>query len=77
MITSAIKKQTSVCFYLINPYMVFQTWNQESWGKKRKRKAIRLLAYIDDVSCVTNHSFYMQTLSLSKRHTVPGVDLTH
>ena len=33
-------------------------------GKKRKRKAILLLAYIADVSCLTNHFFYMQTLSL-------------
>ena len=44
MFTSAIKKQTSVCFSVsLNPYnMVFQTWNH---GKKKKRKAILLLAY--------------------------------
>ena len=41
--------------------MAFQTWNH---GKKRKRKAILLLAYIADVSCLTNRSFYMRTLSL-------------
>ena len=62
MFTSAIKKQTSVCcsisFY---PYMVFQIGIME---KKRKRKEILLLAYIADVSCLTNRSFYMQTLSL-------------
>ena len=32
--------------------------------KKRKRKAILLLAFITDVSCLTNRSFYMRTLSL-------------
>ena len=32
--------------------------------KKRKSKAILLLAYIADVSCITNRPFYMQTLSL-------------
>ena len=41
--------------------MEFQTWNH---GEK-KRKEILLLAYIDDVSCLTNRSFYMQTLSLT------------
>ena len=40
--------------------------NLESWGKNRKSKAILLLAYIADVSCLTNRSFYMQTLSLRK-----------
>ena len=45
----------------LNPYMVFQTWNH---GKKRKREAILLLAYIADVSCLTNRSFYMRTLCL-------------
>ena len=63
MLTSAIKKQPSVCCSIsLNPYMVFQTWNH---GKKRKRKAILLLAYIADVSCLTNCSFYMGTLSLN------------
>ena len=56
MFTSAIKKYIS-----FNSYMVFQTWNH---GKKKKRKAILLLAYIVDVSCLTNRSFYMRTLSL-------------
>ena len=37
----------------------------ESRIKKVKRKAILLLAYIADVSCFTNRSFYMRTLSLS------------
>ena len=32
--------------------------------KKRKRKAILLLAYIADVSCLTNRSFYI-SLSLN------------
>ena len=62
MITSSIKKQTFVCCSIsLNPYMVFQTWNQI---KKVKRKAILLLAYCADVSCITNRSFYMRTLSL-------------
>ena len=55
MFTSAIKKQTSVCCSISN---------LESWGEKRKRKAILLLAYIADVSCLTNRSFYVRTLSL-------------
>ena len=37
--------------------------------KKRKRKAILLLAYIADVSCLTNRSFYMRTLSLRERNS--------
>ena len=48
--------------------MIFETWNLESKKKKKmnKRKAILLLAYIiGDVSCLTNHPFYMPTLSLS------------
>ena len=66
MITSAIKKQTSVCCSIsLNPYMVFQTWKSGTTEKKkRKSKAILLLAYIADVSCLTNRSFYMRTLSL-------------
>ena len=36
MITSAIKKQTSVCCSIsLNSYMVFQTWNL---GEKEKKK---------------------------------------
>ena len=38
--------------------------NLESRTKKVKGKAILLLAYIADVSCLTNRSFYMRTLSL-------------
>ena len=55
MIISAIKKQTFVCCSISSyPYMVFQTWNHG------KRKAILLLAYIADVSCLTNRSFYCE-----------------
>ena len=32
--------------------------------RKEKKKTILLLAYIADVSCLTNRSFYMWTLSL-------------
>ena len=56
MLTSAIKKQTSVCCSIsLNPYnMVFQTWKSGITKKKKeKRKAILLLA-IADVSCLTN-----------------------
>ena len=57
---SAIKKQTSVCYTLI---WYFKLGIME---KKRKRKAILLivLAYIADVSCLTNCFFCMRTLSL-------------
>ena len=67
MITSAIKKQTSDCCSIsLNPYMVFQTWNLESWKKKRKKESNSIdLAYIADVSCFTNRSFYMQSSSLN------------
>ena len=44
--------------------MVIQNWNVEK-RKKKKRKAIILLVYIADVSCLTNRFFYTQTLSLS------------
>ena len=55
MITSAIKKQTSDCCSIsLNPYMVFQTWKSGITEKKKKGKAILLLAYIADVSCLTN-----------------------
>ena len=38
MFTSAIKKQTSdCCSSLLNPYMVFQTWNHEKKKKKGKQ----------------------------------------
>ena len=67
MFTSAIKKQTSVCCSnSLNPYMAFQTWKSGIMEeKKEKRKAILLLAYIGDVSCLTNRPFYMRTLSLN------------
>ena len=69
MITSVIKKQTSVCCSIpLNPYMVFQTWNHGK-KKKRKRKAILLLAYIADVSCLTNRSFYKRPLFLKSKTT--------
>ena len=70
MITSAIKKQTSICCSIsLNPYnMAFQTWNH---GEKKKKKAILLLAYnIADVSCLTNRSFYMRTLSLTEENSL-------
>ena len=44
--------------------MAFQTWKHGK--KKRKRKAILLLAYIADVSCLTNRPFYMRILSLTR-----------
>ena len=72
MLTSAIKKQTSVCCSIsLNPYMVFQTWKSGISGKKKKkkRKAIVLLAYIADVSCLTNRLLYMRTL-LSLKLTI-------
>ena len=54
MFTSAIKKQTSVCCsILLNPYMVFQTWNH---GRKKESNSIVLIAYIADVSCLTNQA---------------------
>ena len=64
MFTSAIKKQTSDCCSIsLYPYMVFQTWNH---GKERKQgKQFYCIAYIADVSCLTNRSFYMRTLSLT------------
>ena len=68
MLTSAIKKQTSVCCSIsLNPYnMVFQTCKFGITKKKKeKRKAIIWLAYTADVSCLTNRPFYMRTLSLN------------
>ena len=61
MITSAINKQTSLfvlclLFYFIKS--IYGISNLESWKK------IILLACIADVSCLTNRSFYMRTLSL-------------
>ena len=77
MFTSAIKKQTSDCCSIsLNPYMVFQTWKLTSeigvWNhgkKKRKRKAILSLAYIADVSCLTNHPFYANIVFKDTIHT--------
>ena len=45
MITSAIKKQTSVCCSIsLNPYMVFQTWNHgEKKSKKESNSIVSLL----------------------------------
>ena len=63
MITLAIKKQTSICCSIsLNPNMIFQTWNH---GKKGK--AILLLAYIADVSCLTNCPFAKIVFKISKR----------
>ena len=63
ILTSAIKKQTSVCCSIsLNPYMVFQTWKSGIMEKKEKRKANLLLAYIADVRSLTNRPFYMQIL---------------
>ena len=74
MFTSAIKNQTSICYSIsLNPY--YGISNLESWKKKRKRKAILLLAYIADVSCLTNRSFYMRTLKtkiISHKHFLPS-----
>ena len=39
--------------------MVFQTW-KSGIMEKEKRKAILLLVYIADVSCLTNRPFYMR-----------------
>ena len=64
MITLAIKKQTSVCCS-ISIKSIYGISNLESRIKKVKKKAILLLAYIADVSCLTNRSFYMRTLSLN------------
>ena len=41
-----------------------EIWNHGE--KKETRKAILLLTYIADVSCLTNRSFYMRTLSLTR-----------
>ena len=63
MITSAIKKQTFVCCFIsLNPYMAFQTWNHGEKKKKESNSIVNL--YYADVSCLTNRSFYMRTLSL-------------
>ena len=40
--------------------MVFQTWNRME--KKEKGKQILLLAYIADVSCLTNRFFDMRNI---------------
>ena len=68
MLTSAIKKQTSVCCSIpLNPYYGisnFQTWNHDGKRKEKKESKILLLAYYADVSCLTNCPFYMQTFCL-------------
>ena len=44
MITSAIKKQTSVCCSIsLNPYMVFQTWNH---GQKSKKESNSIVSFL-------------------------------
>ena len=68
MITSAIKKHTSVCCFIsLNPYN-YGISNLESWRKKKKKKKSNYIVnfYIADVSCLTNRSCYMRTLSLNK-----------
>ena len=61
MFTSAIKKQTSDCCSIsLHPYGIS---NLESW-KKESNSIISL--YIADVSCLTNRSFYMRTLSFRR-----------
>ena len=52
-----------VLFHLIL-IMVFKLGNLESWKKKESNSIVRL--YINYVSCLTNRSFYMRTLSLSR-----------
>ena len=43
MLTSAIKKQTSVCCSIsFNPYMVFQTWNHGEKSKKESNSIVSL-----------------------------------
>ena len=49
---SAIKKYTCLLFYFIKFLYGISNW--ESRIKKVKRKAILLLDYIADVSCITN-----------------------
>ena len=58
-----LKKLTSVyCSISLNPYNIIS--NLESRKKKKESNSI-VLAYIADVSCLTNRSFYMRTLSLN------------
>ena len=46
--------------------MVFQTWKSGIMEKEKKKESNSiLLAYIADVSCLTNRPFYMRTLSLT------------
>ena len=61
MFTSAIKKQTSDCCSIsLNPNLWY--FKLGIMEKQNKMKATLLLAYIADVSCLTNRSFYMRTL---------------
>ena len=53
------------CSISLNPYNYYGISNLESWKKKRKRKAILLLAYIADVSCITNRSFFYANIQIS------------
>ena len=55
MLTPAMKKQTSYCCSIsLNPYMVFQTWKSEITEKKKEKRNFIDLAYIADVSVLTN-----------------------
>ena len=45
--------------------MVFQTWKSGITKKEKKKESNSIvIAYIADVSCLTNCPFYMQTLFL-------------
>ena len=45
MLTSAIKKETSVCCSIsLNPYMVFQSWNHG--GKKTKKESNSIVSLL-------------------------------
>ena len=72
MFTSAIKKQTSVCYSIsLNPYGIsnLEIWNHGK-RKEKGKQFILLLTYTADVSCLTNRPFYMRTLSLSFKRKI-------
>ena len=60
MLVPAIKKQTSVClFYFIKSYDISQTQKSGILKKKRKKKSDFIdLAYIADISVLTNLVIY-------------------
>ena len=63
MITSAIKKQTSVyCSISLNPYMVFLKLGITD--KKSKKESNSIVSLLLMSAATTNRSFYMRTLSL-------------